>query len=97
MMLAELLLGGLRDTGMGFDVLLDTIDKSQLSKGLKKVIIKGLKKDCQSLEELINSLRSTADLIPGGKQCRRQRLDAAINLGLLASIAFFIMVIAVIL
>jgi peptide-methionine (R)-S-oxide reductase len=51
----------------------------------------------KDLEELINSLRSTADLIPGGKQCRRQRLDAAINLGLLASIAFFIMVIAVIL
>lgn len=97
MMLAEMLLGGLRDTGMGFDALLDTIDKSQLSKGLKKVIIKGLKKDCQSLEDLINSLSNTADLIPGGKQRRRQRLDVAINLALLASIAFFIMVIAVIL
>jgi serine/threonine-protein kinase len=97
MMLADLLLGGLRDTVMGFGALLDTIDKSQLSKGLKKVIIKGLKNDCRSLEELINSLRNTADLIPGGKQRCRQRLDAAINLGLLASIAFFIMVIAVIL
>lgn len=97
MMLAELLLGGLRDTGMGFDALLDTIDKSQLSKGLKKVIIKGLKKDCQRLEDLINSLRNTANLVPGGEQRRRQRLDAAVNLGLFASIAFFIMVIAVIL
>ena len=41
-------------------------------------------------------MSNTADLIPGGKRAAA-KLDVAINLALLASIAFFIMVIAVIL
>lgn len=73
------------------------VNKTRLSKQLKKVIIKGLEQENQSLEVLVVGLRRVLRPAAVGGGLGRYGTDTLINAGLAASAAFFIMVLALIL
>lgn len=97
MMLLDFLMDDLQSCGRDYDRLMDQIDRSQLSKSLKEVIIKGLKQDSPSLKRLIVDITKAARRIEGEEHCTRCRVDILINIGLMMAIAIFVVVLTVVL
>jgi serine/threonine-protein kinase len=98
MMLVDLLLDGIPEVGRDLEALKQRVNKTRLSKGLKKVIIKGLDVENHSLKGLVSDLRRVLRMADGvGEGLNQCSTDFLINAGLAASVAFFIMVLVFIL
>lgn len=96
MMLLDFLTGGLRDGSKDLGRLKNRVNKSQLSKYLKKVIIKGLEQDSPTLERLLGDLERVAGTAVTGRHDTQQSMDIIINTGLFVSAVIFAAVLAVI-
>ena len=96
MMLLDFLLGDIESCGKDFDRLKAGVNKSQLSKCLKKVIIEGLEQGSPSLEGLAADLASAARKYCSEKRYARQRIDIYIDIGLMLAAAVFVAVLIVV-
>jgi serine/threonine-protein kinase len=97
MMLLGFLMGDLGCGGRDFARLKARVDKSQLSKNLKKVIIEGLKQKSPGLKRLAASLMDAAGETADKGCDDRRRVDAIIDIGLLLSITVFAVILIMVL